>query len=505
MLYLIKLSNLILESLFKNYNQYFSKTDKIFYDEEKPTDKRRKFAIIGVSNEYNDILSIDKNKVNLIIDYLMFMKDITSSIIHISRSDYNIQIEILSEYIGKKIENIDGKYYISSSDLINLLFDDEENEKLKDDGNKDLIINNNDDKEKLIKIKLKDNKEKKKNLLEEIPTNKISENSRKLSLKKTINIKNTETKLYDLKKNENINNIEGKDIKLENKENKTCLSSIITTKSQIFYNNGEKEKDIHTIDTKNNTEVNTSIKYSTIQNNKEYEDPKTLKKIELNQKGTKIKQQVLKSISQINANNENNFIDNNQKENKKSSKIDNTDNKINENKDKENDKKENKKKPRKKKKKQTKKENKKEDEKENKIEDEKEDKKENKKEDKKEDKKENKKEDKKENKKENERDVENNEIIKNKDEKKVNINDKNQNSTKKEDILQKFEELIKKLENNKKDDILIGIPKDNNESYSYVVDELEKIIFNGKKENLNENKILIVKEIKEYVKMILDI
>ena len=43
------------------------------------------------------------------------------------------------------------------------------------------------------------------------------------------------------------------------------------------------------------------------------------------------------------------------------------------------------------------------------------------------------------------------------------------------------------------------------ETYSYDVDELEKIIFNGKKENFNENKILIVKEIKEYVKMIIDI
>ena len=42
-------------------------------------------------------------------------------------------------------------------------------------------------------------------------------------------------------------------------------------------------------------------------------------------------------------------------------------------------------------------------------------------------------------------------------------------------------------------------------SYSYDFDELGKIIFNGKSENFKENKILIVKEIKEYVKMIMDI
>ena len=136
LLYFRKMSNLILEFLFEKYNKYFSKTDNIFCDKTKPKDKQRYFAIIGVSEKYNDILSINKNTINLIIDYLMYMKDITSSIIHNSNVDYNIQIEILSEYIGKKIENVDGKYYISSSDLINLLFDEKEKEKeQKDDGN----------------------------------------------------------------------------------------------------------------------------------------------------------------------------------------------------------------------------------------------------------------------------------------------------------------------------------------------------------------------------------
>ena len=49
------------------------------------------------------------------------------------------------------------------------------------------------------------------------------------------------------------------------------------------------------------------------------------------------------------------------------------------------------------------------------------------------------------------------------------------------------------------------MPKSNIESYSYDVDELEKIIFNGKRGNLNENKIVIIKEIKKYAKMIMDI
>jgi len=62
-----------------------------------------------------------------------------------------------------------------------------------------------------------------------------------------------------------------------------------------------------------------------------------------------------------------------------------------------------------------------------------------------------------------------------------------------------------KLENKEKGNILKDMPKNNMESYSYDFDELENILFNNKKKNFNENKILIVKEIKEYAKMIMDI
>ena len=71
--------------------------------------------------------------------------------------------------------------------------------------------------------------------------------------------------------------------------------------------------------------------------------------------------------------------------------------------------------------------------------------------------------------------------------------------------MQKFEEIIVKLGNNEKGSALINMHQSNMKSYSYDFDELEKIIFNGKSENFKENKILIVKEIKEYVKMIMDI
>ena len=52
----------------------------------------------------------------------MYMKDFTSSIIHLSELSDMLQIEILSQYIGHKVENINNKYYINSKELINLMF-----------------------------------------------------------------------------------------------------------------------------------------------------------------------------------------------------------------------------------------------------------------------------------------------------------------------------------------------------------------------------------------------
>ena len=98
------MSNFILEFLFNNYNKYFGKTGNIFLDETKPKDKQRSFAIIGVSNKYNDINAVNKNTVNLIIDYLMYMKDITSSIIHISKMIIIYKLKFYQNISEKKLK-----------------------------------------------------------------------------------------------------------------------------------------------------------------------------------------------------------------------------------------------------------------------------------------------------------------------------------------------------------------------------------------------------------------
>lgn len=100
------MSNLILNYLFSKYKKCFSKKDKIFYNEDKPKDKQKPFCIIGVNENCDSINKVHKKLINLIIDFLMFMKDLLSSIIHLEESNNKIQIGILSEYIWKEIETI---------------------------------------------------------------------------------------------------------------------------------------------------------------------------------------------------------------------------------------------------------------------------------------------------------------------------------------------------------------------------------------------------------------
>ena len=121
-LYFSKMSNLILDRLFNIHGTKFSKTEAIFLNDEKPEFKEKKFPIICVGKSFDKILNVDKYLINLIIDFLMYMKDFTSAIIHLSEFSYSFQIEILSQYIGHKVEKSNNKYYINTEELINLLF-----------------------------------------------------------------------------------------------------------------------------------------------------------------------------------------------------------------------------------------------------------------------------------------------------------------------------------------------------------------------------------------------
>ena len=127
-LYFRKISNLILDIILKNYNSSLYKTEKIFIDDTKPKYKQNFFPIIIAKEK---IKNIEINKINLLLDYLMFVKDFTSSFIHLVEK-CDIQIEILFDLFGKgEIKKENDNYLISSSFLINSLFNEEVNENNK--------------------------------------------------------------------------------------------------------------------------------------------------------------------------------------------------------------------------------------------------------------------------------------------------------------------------------------------------------------------------------------
>ena len=198
-LYYREISNLILERLFKIHGANFSKTKAIFKNNEKTEYKQKKFPIICVGKSFDKILNVDKYLINLIIDFLMYMKDFTSSIIHLSELSDKLQIKILSQYIGHKVENINNKYYINSKELINFLFpQDNINNKILD---KSSIQNN-------LNINIIDN-----NIDNNIYNNQEINNN--ILPKKNIN----EPKEYSTKISDNSKNGKGNSHENQNRKN----------------------------------------------------------------------------------------------------------------------------------------------------------------------------------------------------------------------------------------------------------------------------------------------
>ena len=220
-LYYREISNLILERLFKIHGANFSKTKAIFKNYEKPEYKQKKFPIICVGKSFDKILNVDKYLINLIIDFLMYMKDFTSSIIHLSELSDKLQIKILSQYIGHKVENINNKYYINSKELINFLFpQDNINNKILD---KSSIQNN-------LNINIIDN-----NIDNNIYNNQEINNN--ILPKKNIN----EPKEYSTEISDNSKNGKGNSHENQNRKNDfSKVSQRNNDKKDLNNNNNEK-------------------------------------------------------------------------------------------------------------------------------------------------------------------------------------------------------------------------------------------------------------------------
>ena len=121
-LYFRKIANIILDALIKNHKEFLYKTRDIFCDSNKPLIKRNMFGLIISKEKINEV---NMNSINLLIDFLMYVKDIAPSIIHLAEK-FPVQIEILFNIFGKeKIKKEGENYIINSLELINTLFSEQ--------------------------------------------------------------------------------------------------------------------------------------------------------------------------------------------------------------------------------------------------------------------------------------------------------------------------------------------------------------------------------------------
>ena len=131
-LFIRKFSNAILENILNN-KKNFALSREQFIDSSKPEFKRKKFSIIIAINTFED-LSV--NTINLVLDFLMYLKDVSSSNIHISDKESLYQLDILIDYLkmieggGENgIEKKNNEFYITSDQMLNILFENQIKEK----------------------------------------------------------------------------------------------------------------------------------------------------------------------------------------------------------------------------------------------------------------------------------------------------------------------------------------------------------------------------------------
>lgn len=232
-LYFRKIANLILDVILKNYASYLYKTEKIFIDNTKPKYKQNYFPIIIAKQKINNI---EINTINLLIDYLMFVKDFSSSFIHLVEKN-DVQIEILFSLFEKdKIKKEDDNYLISTSSLLNELFNIPN---IENTGENQIIIKEKNEQNNSIDNIFKTDKSE---------SNNSSENGTSTNEERNNNLKSFENNIekekneiynsFNLKKNKS--NLEQKVAKKDtNIDKKELMIKIdnITDNLQKYYEN----------------------------------------------------------------------------------------------------------------------------------------------------------------------------------------------------------------------------------------------------------------------------
>ena len=156
-LYYRKICNLVIDKIIDKHKKDLAKTEKIFGDSTK----------FGVIFAVNDIQKIPKRNVNLLIDFLMHIRKISSRIIHFKKLDkFNIPnkmfLELLDIYKGKESS---AKKILEIKDINNIIFglkDKKERETNKPEEEKselDKAINKYIEKQITLEKKSKESKE----------------------------------------------------------------------------------------------------------------------------------------------------------------------------------------------------------------------------------------------------------------------------------------------------------------------------------------------------------
>ena len=131
-IYMRKLSNLLLEQIYKKYSANLAKV-KVSYGKIRKT-------IIVVLDPIKHPKKFESYQVNLLIEYLRFIWDKSSSIIHVNDKDFPYQKEIFHEYLKgtiktNKDKNINNNS-ISVGNLVTILFENNNEMKYNLNNNK---------------------------------------------------------------------------------------------------------------------------------------------------------------------------------------------------------------------------------------------------------------------------------------------------------------------------------------------------------------------------------
>ena len=206
-----KIANILLIKIIEKNKQYLRRTSPKFFDELKPKNNQKSFYIIYCCE--NKVKGVEKDDINIIIDFLMFIHDYSSMKIHLNNIEEKDIIKDIKKNDednsseGTKSSNKTDSSSINTGELVDYVFnpfiienetkklikeiENEEakivkkngNDEEKKENNRNQIIENN-----LIDNKNEDKKENKKNEISNDNNDNDSNNNQKNDLKPNENM-----------------------------------------------------------------------------------------------------------------------------------------------------------------------------------------------------------------------------------------------------------------------------------------------------------------------------